>query len=404
MTAVPTVSRWWSSRSAPQRIDLYTRWSFYAYLGGGLPLFALAVVGSAGDYEPALAVQLFLLGSVVTAAAAVALAARGLAAHRTGRPVTRTVPALALAAGLLTGVAGAWAFSGAADGAPEVAWAFGLPLGMVLTAASTVWTSRQLLTPALLVGALGGLAAAVDGDPVQGAVLGVVVAVTVYAVVLAFRFSVWVLDVVLEMERTRGVQLQLAVAEERLRFARDLHDVMGRNLSAIAVKSQLAGELVRRSRPGAAEEVADVHRIAEESLKEMREVVRGYRSTELTSELAGARSVLRAAGIRCTVQGEDDAGALPEAVQAALGWVVREAVTNALRHSEAAECTIELQAAAGGGAQLTVRNDGVSGPTGRGSGLTGLRERLAGAGGSLETARDGDRFTVTASLPAGGPA
>nr|WP_281372157.1 sensor histidine kinase [Modestobacter versicolor] len=203
------------------------------------------------------------------------------------------------------------------------------------------------------------------------------------------------------MDRTRGVQLQLAVAEERLRFARDLHDVMGRNLSAIAVKSQLAGELVRRARPEAADEVADIHRIAEESLREVREVVRGYRSTDLSSELAGARSVLRAAGVACTVQGVDDAGALPEPVQAALGWVVREAVTNVLRHSRAAECGIVLTRA-DGEVRLTVTNDGVPGDAaGTGSGLAGLRERLAGAGGTLDAARHGDRFQLTATLPTG---
>nr|WP_279590995.1 sensor histidine kinase [Modestobacter marinus] len=205
------------------------------------------------------------------------------------------------------------------------------------------------------------------------------------------------------MERTRGVQLQLAVAEERLRFSRDLHDVMGRNLSAIAVKSQLAGELVRRSRPEAADEVADISRIAEESLREVREVVRGYRSTDLTGELAGARSVLRAAGATVTVRGEDGAGALPEPVQAALGWVVREAVTNVLRHSEAGECTIALDET-DGEVRLTVGNDGVTGEPGTGNGLTGLRERLSAAGGTLEAGRDGDRFTLTATLPTGVPA
>ena len=107
------------------------------------------------------------------------------------------------------------------------------------------------------------------------------------------------------------MQLQLAVAEERLRFARDLHDVMGRNLSAIAVKGQLAGELVRRGRPEAADGVADISRIAEESLREVRGVVGGYRTVDLAGELAGARSVLRAAGVACTVSGEDDGAALP---------------------------------------------------------------------------------------------
>ncbi|MBB3677727.1 sensor histidine kinase [Modestobacter versicolor] len=399
---MPTVSRWWSSRSAPQRIDLYTRWSFYSYLGAGLPLLALAVTGSDLEDARVAGVRSFLVGSVVTAVAAVVLASRGLAAHRTGQRIPVRTPGLALGAAAVTGALGVWGFSAGAEPAPATSWAIALPLGMVLTAGSTIWSTRQLAGPSVLVGVLAGAAAAVDGsEAVTAVVVGATIAVTVYAVVLAFRFSVWVLDVVLEMDRTRGVQLQLAVAEERLRFARDLHDVMGRNLSAIAVKSQLAGELVRRARPEAADEVADIHRIAEESLREVREVVRGYRSTDLSSELAGARSVLRAAGVACTVQGVDDAGALPEPVQAALGWVVREAVTNVLRHSRAAECGIVLTRA-DGEVRLTVTNDGVPGDAaGTGSGLAGLRERLAGAGGTLDAARHGDRFQLTATLPTG---
>jgi two-component system sensor histidine kinase DesK len=222
---------------------------------------------------------------------------------------------------------------------------------------------------------------------------------------VSFRFSVWVLDLVREMERTRGVQSQLAVAEERLRFSRDLHDVMGRNLSAIAVKSQLAGELVRRGRPEAADEVADVRRLAEDSLREVREVVRGHRSADLAGELAGARSVLRAAGVACTVDGEDGGARLSRQAQTALGWVVREAVTNVLRHSNASCCTISL-GTSGGRAELRVVNDGV--PDGaaaddgrRGSGLTGLGERLADAGGSLDTRLDGTSFVLTATLTQG---
>ena len=200
-------------------------------------------------------------------------------------------------------------------------------------------------------------------------------------------------------------ELQLAVAEERLRFSRDLHDVMGRNLSAIAVKSQLAGELVRRGRPEAAEEVAGIGRLAGESLREVREVVRGHRSSDLAGELAGARSVLRAAGVACAVHGEDAGRTLPGEAQTAFGWVAREAVTNVLRHSRATSCTIALRTS-GGKAELQVVNDGVAGevpaPDGRpGTGLTGLGERLADAGGSLETHLDGSSFFLTASLPVG---
>jgi two-component system sensor histidine kinase DesK len=197
--------------------------------------------------------------------------------------------------------------------------------------------------------------------------------------------------------------LQLAVAEERLRFSRDLHDVMGRNLSAIAVKSQLAGELVRRGRPEAAEELAGISRLADDSLREVREVVRGHRNTDLTGELAGARSVLRAAGVMCTVHGEDAGATLTRDVQTALGWVAREAVTNVLRHSQATSCTITLRTS-DGKAELQVANDGVAARTATddaraGSGLIGLEERLAAAGGSLETRLDGSRFVLTATLP-----
>ncbi|WP_249523821.1 sensor histidine kinase [Modestobacter marinus] len=404
MTAVPTVSRWWVSRTAPQRIDLYTRWSFYGWIGAGLPLFTFAVLGSVAEVVSRAAVVAFLVGTAVTTVLAVVLAARGLEAHRVGRAVSPVLVVAAFGAALATGAARLCACAGDGEYTEGAPWSLALSLGMVLTACSTVWATRWLAAPAAVIGALGGVAALVEGAPLgPSAALAAVLGLTVYAVALAFRFSVWVLDVVLEMERTRGVQLQLAVAEERLRFSRDLHDVMGRNLSAIAVKSQLAGELVRRSRPEAADEVADISRIAEESLREVREVVRGYRSTDLTGELAGARSVLRAAGATVTVRGEDGAGALPEPVQAALGWVVREAVTNVLRHSEAGECTIALDET-DGEVRLTVGNDGVTGEPGTGNGLTGLRERLSAAGGTLEAGRDGDRFTLTATLPTGVPA
>jgi two-component system sensor histidine kinase DesK len=287
-----------------------------------------------------------------------------------------------------------------------VAWGVTLPLGSLLVACSASWRTRPLVLVGAGAGVLVGIAELVAGQPPSAAVvLGLTFGMIAIGFAVSFRFSVWVLDLVREMERTRGVQSQLAVAEERLRFSRDLHDVMGRNLSAIAVKSQLAGELVRRGRPEAADEIADVRRLAEDSLREVREVARGHRSTDLAGELAGARSVLRAAGVTCTVHGEDGGDRLSRAAQTALGWVVREAVTNVLRHSTATSCTITLRTA-GGKAELQVVNDGVAVGAAAddghpGDGLTGLGERLAGAGGSIETRLDGSSFVLTATLTEG---
>jgi signal transduction histidine kinase len=397
MGAVPSVTRWWGSQSAPERIELYTRWSFYSFLGA-IPLFGVAVLGSATEAVPDLAVGLFFAGSVATAVAGVVVTRRGLAAHHRGDPLpTRTV-LLAFAAAGVMAAAGAWAF-GTGGSTPAVPWSVALPLGSVLTACATVWTTRQLLPHTFTVGVLSGFAAFLDGTPAAAAVAqGIALALAVLGVVLAFRFSVWVLDVVQEMARSRGVQLQLALAEERLRFARDLHDVMGRDLSTIAVKSQLAGALVRRGQPGATEELDDISRIAEGSLREVRELVRGYRSADLAGELAGARSVLRAAGVACTVTGEDDGAALPQQLQTALAWVVREAVTNVLRHSRATQCTISVTVPEPE-VELSVVNDGAD-PTGSawGNGLTGLAERLATVHGRLRAEAVGDRFVLVATL------
>jgi two-component system sensor histidine kinase DesK len=397
---VPTMSRWWRSRTDPQRIDLYTRSSFYS-IAVGLPLVALLMVSSSAQ-APAAGAALFLAGSVVTAAAGVLITRQALAGRVSGGVLDRRLLAAAAAAAVLTSIVAAWTFG---SGTPDtddavVIWPVAIAPLVLLVLMSLVWDSHRLaLASCVLAVAVGiGSALVEDFALVPTLLLIVVLAVSAVFMTLSFRFTVWLLDVVLEMERSRGVQLQLAVAEERLRFARDLHDVMGRNLSAIAVKSQLAGELVRRGRPGAADEVADISRIAEESLREVREVVRGYRSTDLTGELAGARSVLRAAGVACSVHGEDVGGALPEQAQTALAWVVREAVTNVLRHSRASTCSIELRRS-DGEAELIVTNDG-AGDTAPvwGNGLRGLSERLTG--GTLTAGVREGSFRLSARVPA----
>ncbi|WP_306324161.1 MULTISPECIES: sensor histidine kinase [unclassified Streptomyces] len=244
------------------------------------------------------------------------------------------------------------------------------------------------------------VAAAVGTSPGGLVVVALLLTLSTVLALLTFRCSAWSLSVMWDSEHSREVEARLAVAEERLRFGRDLHDVMGRNLSVVALKSELAVQLARRGRTeDAVAQMTEVQRIAQESQREVREVVRGYREADLGAELAGAKGVLGAAGIECTVTGS--AAGLPDEAQSALGWVVREASTNVLRHGDAKACRVELVT----GAEevvLTVENDGAGAGTGggQGSGLTGLRERLAAVAGTLEAGEvRAGVFRVVAKVP-----
>ncbi|MCB5907722.1 sensor histidine kinase [Streptomyces pinistramenti] len=225
-------------------------------------------------------------------------------------------------------------------------------------------------------------------------------------VAVAFRFSGWSVRHVEELAAARETEARLAVAEERLRFGRDLHDVLGRNLAVVALKSELAAQLARRGREEAVDEMVEVQRIAQESQREIRAVVRGYRTADLHTELVGARSVLEAAGIACRIE-NGPAGRLPTDVQSALGWVVREGTTNVLRHaSGASRCEVSVRATGSGSVVLVMENDGAGAePSAAGAGLPGLRERLADLDGTLSTEQRPDgAFRLTARIPGEAPA
>ncbi|HET9627587.1 MAG TPA: sensor histidine kinase [Kofleriaceae bacterium] len=195
-----------------------------------------------------------------------------------------------------------------------------------------------------------------------------------------------------------------AVVEERLRFARDLHDLLGHSLSVIALKTELA----RRLLDGGAErarvvgELADVEQITRRALGEVREAVTGYRAASLTSELARAKAALEAADVEVITR--IAVPALAPEVDDLLAWIVREATTNIVRHSHARRAEIEV-CQADGTIRIDVHNDGViAAPATTGSGLAGLRERVHDAGGRLTSIHDGARFHVSASVPASGEA
>lgn len=395
---------WWRRKSTPAKVETYTRWTFHFFA-----LIEIAAIGLAAfaQAEPRLATWLCLMVCVHALLCAVT-ASRALdwTRGRREQPV-RLLWVLGGVTAVIANVALALAERG--PGGAVANTAAGSVFGGVMTIgagtlALGVRNRRRVL--AIVAGfAVGaGTFAFPLGVPGPAAV-GTAVAVLVGAGFLAFTsiFSVWLLNAVYELDEARETRARLAVAEERLRFGRDLHDVMGRNLAVIALKSELAVQLARRGRPEAVDQMTEVQRIARESQREVREVVRGYREADLGTELAGAQSVLTAAGIRCEVDGS--ATGLPAQVQSALGWVVREATTNVLRHGDAGRCAVSLRVAEGR-VTLSVENDGVpdaeSGTAEpvKGSGLAGLRERLSEVDGVLRAGpAAGGLFRLTADVP-----
>ncbi|HEX4814046.1 MAG TPA: sensor histidine kinase [Nonomuraea sp.] len=218
------------------------------------------------------------------------------------------------------------------------------------------------------------------------------------------RIWVWIWMLAVQAHEGREAHTRLALAEERLRFARDLHDLVGHQLSALAVKTELAVRLSDVDPPAAKAEMAEINRLTRKALRELREAVRGYRELDLAAELNSVKGVLEAAGVRCEVH--LPYRELPEGVAPVFAYAVREAATNVLKHSAATYCDLTIRFTEDE-AELRVRNDGLARrPAGQeidlGSGLAGMGERVAAVGGKLTAhPTDDGEFLLTAvvSLP-----
>ncbi|MFD8608312.1 sensor histidine kinase [Streptomyces sp. NPDC059631] len=271
----------------------------------------------------------------------------------------------------------------------------GLAAGSILRGP---WLGKAGLSLAVFSGLVAGFREGWDGVNIAYATF---LSTMVTAAILSLS------EAVRELRAAREELARRAVEEERMRFSRDLHDLLGHTLSVIVVKSEAARRLAPRDLDAALAQVGDIESVGRQALTEIREAVTGYREGSLSTELDRARSALTAAGIEPVVRRSGPP--LTPQTEALLGWVVREAVTNAVRHSGAGRCEIAVT----GGAErvrLTVADNGTGAPDPAapartpgigGTGLKGLTERLAAAGGSLHTGpspRGG--FTVTAELPA----
>lgn len=171
---------------------------------------------------------------------------------------------------------------------------------------------------------------------------------------------------------------QLAKLAERERIARDLHDVLGHTLSVIVLKSELAGRLFSRNPERAQTEIADVESIARKALTEVREAIRGYRAEGLAAEILRAQGVLDAAGV--TLVCDETPLAMSPAEESVLSLVLREAVTNIVRHAQASRCVLRFEAQ-DGQTMLVVEDDGRGGVREDGNGVRGMRERIEALGG-----------------------
>lgn len=201
-------------------------------------------------------------------------------------------------------------------------------------------------------------------------------------------------NIALAVERARAERL--AVDNERLRFSRDMHDILGHSLSVVTLKSQLAGRLVESDPPRARAEIGEVEELSRQALAEVREAVSGYRTLSMPDELDNARRVLAAAGVGLEIS----AAPIPADAESLLAWVVREGTTNVVRHSRAVHCEIRL-GVEDDEAYVEVADDGRGpGTQEPGIGLLGLSERLHAMGGTLR----GDRapaggYLLSARLP-----
>jgi len=220
-----------------------------------------------------------------------------------------------------------------------------------------------------------------------------------------FLVSGWLWHLIKRLDDARAVSGQLAVARERLRFASDLHDIQGHHLQVIALKAELADRLLtsttEKHRQAAQDAIAEVRALAEEAQAETRQLVRDLRVVSLGEELDNAKGVLEAAGIPEVIVETPEAYSPTAEANRLLGFAVREATTNVLRHANASRVCIRLTSQSDQ-IQLEVDNDGIphDDPNLRqGTGLDGLRARFQRAGGTIAVKQHNDIFQLRAMLP-----
>jgi two-component system, NarL family, sensor histidine kinase DesK len=247
-------------------------------------------------------------------------------------------------------------------------WAWAASVAVALTTyAATIWVPGWHRDPSILFGTL-------------------VATLAIWGISESINRNIEVLQV-------REENARLALDDQRNRFARDLHDILGHSLTVITVKAELANRLIDVDTERARAELTDLERLSRDALADVRRAVEGYRELTLPGELARARTALSAAEIDADLPHSTDD--VPTDRRELFAWVVREGITNVIRHSGAHRCTVRL-----GAHEVEVRDDG-RGPNGStpGNGLAGLRERAAALGGTVVTQALQPGFSLKVVVP-----
>lgn len=237
---------------------------------------------------------------------------------------------------------------------------------------------------------IGGIAHVYSGG--EPRIFAPLVAVSFLAVWYSSKFNLWYTTVLQDLEAARQTAAELSVAKERLRFSTDVHDVMGRALSAISLKTQLADQLMARqghdAREKARQQLAEISELTATTLREIRSLVQGYRRPSAAQEYEGALSLLQSAGIEVRTAGT--LTSIGESSRELAAIFLREATTNVLRHSRATRVDLTVEPGA-----LTMSNNRPD-PCGdgRGVGLQTLAQRAQLAGGRLDILQQAERFTI----------
>ncbi|MFJ4224133.1 sensor histidine kinase [Microbacterium sp. NPDC089695] len=306
-----------------------------------------------------------------------------------GEPValwTRVVPfALAVAFGVASGViADSWLFAVTplAQSLALLLWPRGVRRRVVVFATIVLF----------ILAFIDGMRGTVDGG-IPGWLP------SFYAVLIPAMSvsSLWWWDVLVTLDRARASEARLAATQERLRVATDVHDLQGHHLQVIALQLELAERLMARDADAALEQLRAARVSVDEARQGTRDLATRFRSVPLGDEVANARDLLSAAGIAVEADIDVDADAAPAS---ALGPVIRETTTNVLRHGAGSRAHLSLRRDAGTW-RYEVTNDVVPGAErgSTGSGLDGVRRRLAEVGGTLEVREQGDDFTVIVAVP-----